>query len=254
MLGEIIKSTEALRYHAKTAEIAGQNLAHVNDESYARQRVLSRDGLMSKGQGALNVGSLQAGGLEHARNELLDKRVFAEFSESANLETQKEILSLLQAALGESIDRQSVSGGLDNDYESNLAAGGLARALDDLFNAFQELSASPDEATAKEEIVNKIKTLTKRFNDAGSAIDEIDADISNSVEKSVGSVNRLLEQIYEVNLQVKRFELLGQGQAVTYRDQRQKLLEDLSKLINFKIEPEIDAALPTHDLDLKYNN
>jgi flagellar hook-associated protein FlgK len=241
MLGEIIKSTEALRYHAKTAEIAGQNLAHVNDESYARQRVLSRDGLMSKGQGGLNVGSLQAGGLEHARNELLDKRVFAEFSESANLETQKEILSLLQAALGESIDRQSVSGGLDNDYESNLAAGGLARALDDLFNAFQELSASPDEATAKEEIVNKIKTLTKRFNDAGSAIDEIDADISSSVEKSVSSVNRLLEQIYEVNLQIKRFELLGQGQAVTYRDNRQKLLEDLSKLINFKIEPEVDA-------------
>ena len=90
MLGEIIKSTEALRYHAKTAEIAGQNLAHVNDESYARQRVLSRDGLMSKGQGGLNVGALEGGGLEHARNELLDKRVFAEFSESANLQTQKE--------------------------------------------------------------------------------------------------------------------------------------------------------------------
>jgi len=241
MLGEIIKSSEALRYHAKTAEIAGQNLAHVNDESYARQRVLSRDGLMSKGQGGLNVGPLEAGGIEHSRNELLDKRVFAEFSESANLETQKEILSLLQAALGESIDRQSISGGLDNDYQSNLAAGGLARALDDLFNAFQELSASPDEATAKEEIVNKIKTLTKRFNDAGNAIDEIDSDISNSVEKSVDSVNRLLDQIYEVNLQIKRFELLGQGQAVTYRDNRQSLLEDLSKLINFKVQPEIDA-------------
>ena len=91
--------------------------------------------------------------------------------------------------------------------------------MDDLFSAPETFSFS-DEATAKEEIVNKIKTLTKRFNDAGSAIDEIDADISNSVEKSVGSVNRLLEQIYEVNLQVKRFELLGQGQAVTYRDQR----------------------------------
>ena len=241
MLGEIIKSTEALRYHAKTAEIAGQNLAHVNDESYARQRVLSRDGLMSKGQGGLNVGALEGGGLEHARNELLDKRVFAEFSESANLQTQKEILSLLQAALGESIDRQSISGGLDNDYQSNLSAGGLARALDDLFNAFQELSASPDEATAKEEIVNKIKTLTKRFNDAGNAIDEIDSDISNSVDKSVDSVNRLLDKIYEVNLQIKRFELLGQGQAVTYRDKRQSLLEDLSKFLNFKIQPEVNA-------------
>ena len=242
MIGEIIKSAEALRYHAKTAEIAGQNLAHVNDESYARQRVLSREGLMSKAQGGLNTSSLEGGGLDHARNELLDKRVFSEFGESANLESQKEILSLLQAALGESVDRQAVSGGLDADHESNLSAGGLARALDDLFNAFQELSASPDEATAKEEIINKIKTLTKRFNDAGSSIDEIDSDLSASVESAVVDVNRLLGQIYEVNLQIKRFELLGQGKAVTYRDNRQGLLEDLSKLINFEVNPEVDVA------------
>ena len=45
MLGEIIKSSEALRYHAKSAEITGQNLAHVDDENYARQRVLAREGL-----------------------------------------------------------------------------------------------------------------------------------------------------------------------------------------------------------------
>ena len=240
MLGEIIKSTEALRYHAKTAEIAGQNLAHVNDENYARQRVLAREGLMSKGQGGLNTGGLEAGGLDHARNQLLDKRVFAEFAESANLDTQKEILSLLQASLGESINRQALSGGLDGDHDSNLSAGGLARALDDLFNAFQELSASPDESTAKEEIVNKIHTLAKRFNDAGQAIDEIDSDLSDSVDLAVGNVNRLLDQIYEVNVQIKRFELLGQGKAVTYRDQRQGLLEDLSKLIDFKIDPEIN--------------
>jgi len=240
MLGEIIKSTEALRYHAKTAEIAGQNLAHVNDESYARQRVLSREGLMSKGQGGLNTTSIETAGLDHARNELLDKRVFSEFAESANLETQKEILSLLEAALGESIDRQQIGGTLNGDNDSNLAAGGLARSIDDLFNAFQELSASPDEATAKEEIINKIKTLTKRFNDAGNAIDEIDSDISSSVEGAVVSVNRLLDQLYDVNLQIKRFELLGQGKAVTYRDNRQGLLEDLSKLLNFKIDPEVD--------------
>ena len=242
MLGEIIKSTEALRYHAKTAEIAGQNLAHVNDESYARQRVLSREGLMSKGQGGLNTSSIETAGLDHARNELLDKRVFSEFAESANLEAQKEILSLLEAALGESIDRQQIGGTLNGDNSSNLAAGGLARSIDDLFNAFQELSASPDEATAKEEIINKIKTLTKRFNDAGKAIDEIDSDISSSVEGAVVSVNRLLDQLYDVNLQIKRFELLGQGKAVTYRDNRQGMLEDLSKLLNFKIDPEVDAG------------
>ena len=238
MIGEIIKSTEALRFHAKSAEIAGQNLAHVNDESYARQRVLAREGLMSKGQGGLNTSSIESGGLDQARNELLDKRVFSEFGESASIEAQIEVLNLLQAALGESVNRSGVDGGLDLEHNSNLAEGGLARALDDLFNAFQELSASPDESNAKQEIFQKIQTLTKRFNDAGSAIEEIETDLSNTVEASVSEVNRILDKIYEVNLQIKRFELLGQGKAVTYRDNRQGLLEDLSKFMNFRIQPE----------------
>jgi len=239
MLGEIIKSTEALRYHAKSAEIAGQNLAHVNDESYARQRVLAKDGPMYKGQGGLSTSALSGNGLDHARNELLDKRVFSEFGDSASLEAQIQILKLLQASLGESINRSGIDGGLDLEHDSNLAEGGLARALDDLFNAFQELSSSPDEANAKQQIFQKIQTLTKRFNDAGNAIDEIETDIANTVESAVSSVNRLLDKVYEVNLQIKRFELLGQGKAVTYRDNRQRLLEDLSKLINFRTEAEI---------------
>jgi flagellar hook-associated protein FlgK len=241
MLGEIIKSSEALRYHAKTAEIAGQNLAHVNDESYARQRVLAREGLMFRGQNGLQTSSLEGSGLDHARNELLDKRVLTEFGDTASLESQIEILKLLQSALGESIDRSGLDGGLDLEHDSNLADGGLSRALDDLFNAFQELSSSPDEATAKQEVFQKIQTLTKRFNDAGDAINSIETDLSLKVDSAVSEVNRLLNQIYEVNVQIKRFELLGQGKAVTYRDNRQKLLEDLSKLMNFKVDPELSA-------------
>ena len=240
MLGEIIKTTDALRYHSKAAETSGRNLAHVNDENYARQRILLREGSMHSELGGLNTTTLGHSGLEHSRNHLLDKRLLSEFSESSALEAQKEILVLLQAGLGESIDRQGIDGGLDDSHDSSLAAGGLARALDDLFNSFQELSASPDEATAKQEIYNKIQTLSKRFNDAGQALDDIESDLSSNVERSVSSVNRLLNQIYEVNLQIKRFELLDRGAAVSYRDRRQGLLEDLSKLIDFKIEPEVD--------------
>lgn len=241
MLGEIIKTTDALRYHAKAAETAGRNLAHVNDENYARQRILLREGSMHSELGGLNTTTLSHSGLEHARNHLLDKRLLSEFSESSALSAQKEILVLLQAGLGESIDRQGIDGGLDDSHDSSLAAGGLARAFDDLFNSFQELSASPDEATSKQEIYNKIQTLTKRFNDAGLAVDEIESDLSSMVEQSTASVNRLLNQIHEVNLQIKRFELMDRGAAVSYRDRRQGLLEDLSKLIDFKIDPEINA-------------
>ena len=156
MLGEIVKTTDALRYHAKAAETSGRNLAHVNDENYARQRILLREGSMHSELGGLNTSSLGHSGLEQARNPLLDKRLLGEFGESSALDAQKEILVLLQAALGERVDSQGIYGGLDDSHDSNLAAGGLARALDDLFDAFHELSASPDEATAKQEIFNKI--------------------------------------------------------------------------------------------------
>ena len=240
MLGEIVKTTNALRYHAKAAETAGRNLAHVDDENYARQRILLKEGSMHSELGGLNTSTLNHSGLEQARNPLLDKRLLSEFGESSALDAQKEILVLLQATLGESIDRQGIDGGLDDFHDSNLSAGGLARALDDLFNSFQELSASPDEATAKQEIFNKIQTLSKRFNDAGEGLDEIDSVLSSNVEQSVSSVNRLLKQLHEVNLQIKRFELLDRGAAVSYRDRRQGLLEDLSQLIDFKIDPEVD--------------
>ena len=76
MLGEIIKNTEALRYHAKSAEVAGKNLAHVNDENYARQRVLAREGNMHTGLGGLQTSSIETGGIDHMRDALLDKRLF----------------------------------------------------------------------------------------------------------------------------------------------------------------------------------
>jgi len=250
LLGEISKNSEALRYHAKTAEIAGQNLAHVNDETYARQKVLAREGVMYGSFGELQTSGLEAAGLEHARSELLDKRVVNELSETASLEAQQEILSLLQGALGETITRNGINVGLDDLHDSDLAPGSLTRALNDFFNAFQELSASPDEPTIKQELFNKVGTLVKRFNDAGSSLDSIEEDISETVKRSVDDVNRVLAQLHETNKQVRRFELQDKGKAVTYRDKRQALLEELSQLMDFKVEEDVVDGKPSGFLNL----
>ena len=109
LLGEIVKNTQALQYHAKSAQVAGKNLTHINDENYARQRVVSRDGSMYRETGSLSTSALEMGGLDHARSEMLDRRVVTEVGESASLEARKEILDLLQAALGERVTRQGVN-------------------------------------------------------------------------------------------------------------------------------------------------
>ena len=242
LLGEIVKTTQALQYHAKSTEITGKNLSHVNDESYARQRVVARDGAMYKGVGSLGTSALQMGGLDHARSDLLDRRVVAEVGETSSLDAKKEFLDLLQAALGERVTRQGVNIGLDDQSESDLAPGSLTRALNDFFNAFQELSASPDEPTIKQELYHKVQTLGKRFNEAGEKFESIEADLSETVTQSVVQVNDILKRLHEVNKQVRRFELQDKGKAATYRDRRQQLLEDLSRLMDFKVEDDIDPT------------
>ena len=240
LLGEISKSSEALSYHAKTAEIAGQNLAHVNDETYARQRVLAREGVMYGSHGGLLTSGLESAGLEHVRNDFLDRRVVDEVGQTAALEAEKEVFDLLQAALGETLTSPQINAGLDDTHDSILAPGSLARSLNDFFNAFQELSASPDEATIRQELFNKTQTLAKRFNDAGQNLEDIEYDLTQTVGRSIDEVNRILNQLHEVNKQVRRFELQDKGKAVTYRDRRQALLEDLSKLMEVKVEDASD--------------
>ena len=251
LLGEISKNSEALRYHARTAEVAGQNLAHVNDEKYARQRVLAREGVMHKAFGGLLTSGLEAAGVDHARNEFLDARVINEVGKGKSLAAQKEILDLLQVALGEEITRQGVNVGLDDLHESDLAPGSLTRALNDFFNTMEELSASPFEPAIKQELFHKIQTLTKRFNEAGQSLEQIEAELSETVERSVEEVNRILAQIHEANVQVRRFELLDQGKAVSYRDERQALLESLAGYVNFTTQAEVNEQnKPTGFLNL----
>lgn len=242
LLGGISKNSEALRYHARTAEIAGQNLAHVNDETYARQRVLAKEGVMYSSHGGLQTSGLENGGLDHARSKLLDNRVIVEVSETASLEARQEILELLQAAMGESLTNSSVNAGLDEDHESILSPGSLSRALNDFFNSFHELSVAPNDATTKQEILNKIETLVNRFNETGNNLDQIESDLTVTLGRSVDQVNSILTKLHEVNKQVRRFELQDNGKAVVYRDRRQALLEELSSFLNFSIEEDIDPA------------
>ena len=145
---------------------------------------------MHKSFGGLLTSGLEAAGVDHARNEFLDARVINEVGKGKSLAAQKEILDLLQVALGEEITRQGVNAGLGRSPRERFGSGKLTRALNDFFNTMEELSASPFEPAIKQELFHKIQTLTKRFNEAGQSLEQIEAELSETVERSVEEVNR----------------------------------------------------------------
>ncbi|MGE4550468.1 MAG: hypothetical protein AAEJ57_03685, partial [Opitutales bacterium] len=242
LIGEILKGSQALRYHAKSAEVAGKNLANVNDPNYARQRILAKEAYMYADDYSLSTGGLRADGLDHFRNDLLDRRVIAEVGGGGSLEARKEILDLLQLILGEEVNRQSLNAGLDSTHESDLAPGSLTRALNDFFNAYQELSAAPTEESIRQQLMHKANTLVARINEMGNNFDELEDDLTETIENEAKVANDLLAKLHLLNREIRRFELQGKGRATDLRDLRQKALEDLSKILDFTATDDVDAT------------
>ena len=142
-------SARSMQVQQQGIEVAGHNMANVNNPAYARQRVTIQTAPTigspygPQGTGAMNVGIVQI------RNGLLDKQIVTETSVMGSLEAQQEALQNAQAELGEAIDRSATG---PEGTAAAAASGSLhsiGDSLSDLFNSFQSLSTSPSSVSER---------------------------------------------------------------------------------------------------------
>ena len=242
IIGDLLANARALNAHSRGAETAGRNLANVNNPDYARQRVLLGDrGTISTAEGPRGLG-LEAQGVEHLRNRILDRQVLRETSVHGLLETKNGVFSRFESSLGEVIDRASDTAVLETGGQANNAPAGLSRSLGDFFNAFHELAASPSDATQRQLVIAKADILTGRFHTVSERLRNVDQDVNLEVDATVNEANVLLERLAELNRTIERHEFSQLGTASELRDERQALLEDLAKLMNFETGMDAGAS------------
>jgi flagellar hook-associated protein 1 len=223
-------SVKALTAHSRALETAGKNLANVNNATYARQRVIYGDrGTISTPQGAESLG-LEALGVQQLRDSLLDRQVLREISLKGSFEAEQQGYQRAQAGLGQGIDRTESAGSANAS-----TANGLGPAIDEFFNAFQSLAASPTDNGERQALMQKAAILVDRFHLADQRLSQSQSDLDAQVNSDVGEVNRLLGTIAELNGQIGRFEGGAPGSAVDLRDQRQAKLEELAAKIPFAV-------------------
>ena len=219
----LTQSVKALTAHSRGIEIAGKNLANVNNASYARQRVLFGDrGTVITPDGAESLG-LEALAVQQVRDSLLDRQVMREIALKAGYEAEQSGYQRAQAGLGQSIDRAGGTGSV-----SGVGDSGLAAAIDDFFNAFQSFAARPTDDGERQILLQKSEILADRFQLADARIGQVQSDLDAEVASDVEEANRLLATIAELNAQIGRLEINSAGSAVDLRDQRQAKLELLA--------------------------
>ena len=225
-------SVRALSAQSRALEIAGKNLANVNNPGYARQRVIFGDrGSIATANGTESFG-LEALGVEQLRDSLLDRQVMREISLSSSSTAEQTANQRAQTALGQSLDASSAAGAT-----GATDGKGVAGAIDDFFNAFQSFAASPTDDGQRQLLLQKASILTERFQLADHRLSQVQGDIDTQVDSDVGDVNGLLTSIADLNGQIGRAELNSPGTAVDLRDQRQAKLELLSAKLPVELRP-----------------
>jgi flagellar hook-associated protein 1 FlgK len=217
-------TVQALSAQSVGLNITGKNLSNVNNPAYSRERVILGNGpSIQTPQGSQSTG-LEALGIEQIRDTLLDQQVSREVALSSSYDTQQQILQNAQAGLGQNINNTSAASGTG----SNAGTGGLSAAIDDFFNAFQGLAASPTDAGQQQTLVQKAAILSDTFQQTDAGLAQVQSDATARIQADVSSVNQLLQTVADLNKQIGSVEIGKPNSAVDLRDQRQATLEQLA--------------------------
>jgi flagellar hook-associated protein 1 FlgK len=230
LYSSINSSVKAMTAHSRAIEIAGKNLANVNNPAYARQRVIYGDrGTVVTPSGAESLG-LEALAVQQIREALLDRQVMREIGLKSSFEAEQRGYQRAQAGMGQGLDRAA---GVAE--ASGAGDSGLSGAIDGFFNAFHGLAARPTDDGERQTLLQKAGILTDRFRLADNRLAQTQADLDAEINNDVAEVNRLLTTLAELNGQIGRFEINAPGTAIDLRDQRQARLEELAAKIPVEV-------------------
>jgi flagellar hook-associated protein 1 FlgK len=202
-------AARAMQAQQEAIQTTSHNIANVGTPGYSRQRIsLSSAYPIMEGQLLLGNGVSVTG-----VRSVVDR--FAE----ADLLSRNSALGFAQAesrALGAVEDAFPVTGGVSD-------------ALDAFFNAWSALSNNPSGQAERNALISASNALGTQFRQARTLLVNAQYNSDKDLNQAVGQVNSLLSQIADFNGQIAAAEAGGQP-ANDLRDQRQVLLQDVSRL------------------------
>ena len=233
LFGALSLGTRALAAQRQGVEVAGHNLANVNNSAYARQRVSIQSTASSDGFTDPVGSGAEVVAIRQIRDQILDGQVIAEGGVSGSLEAQQRALKTAQSLLGQSIDRGNTGAGGTSAADGVGGGQQLAAGLTDFFNSFASLAAQPASMPEREITLRRAAALAAQFPALDNRLSTLGTQLDESLDTDLKSANALLSDIARLNGQISRTEAVSGGSANDLRDQRQAKLESLSEVIGF---------------------
>ena len=210
-------------------EVTGQNIANVETEGYSRQDVTFE---ANTPRHAIKYGSMhqigtgvRVAGIERAHDQFLFEQIMDEGDLTGSTEVKKEIFEQLEVLFNEGSGRS------------------LNDALSSFFASIHDLATNARGLSERADLVSKAEHLASTFNQTGKQLYTIQRNIDSTVETEIAEINSLTTQIGKLNESIHANEPASQYKANDLRDNRDRLVKELSKKIDIQLIEESDNQI-----------
>jgi len=184
-------AVSGMNSNQKSLEVTGHNIANLSTLGFTRQQaVLQTAQIRYIANSWVEMGaSVQE--IRQIRHTFLDNIYRREVNALGYWEARMTGVKDLEAILGEPI--------LD----------GLQNALNEFWNAWQELAKQPDSLTVRALVRQRGEALVYHINHMGSQINKLQDDINNEIIKRIEEVNEITAKIAKLNVLIASAEIAG---------------------------------------------
>lgn len=219
-------SKRSLFAQQSALQVTGHNIANANTRGYTRQTVNMVAARPIEAVGMTHstiIGqmgqSVEIKSIDRIREKFLDDQFINENKTLGDWEIRRDTLEKLEGIISEPSDT------------------GIRKVIEGFWNAWQELSKTPENMTARVLVKERAIALTDAFNHTGRQLRELSEDITTNIGVKVNQINALTTEITSLNNEIIRVEGLGDS-ANDLRDQRDLMVDDLSKIVNIRVTSE----------------
>ena len=218
--GIAASALSALKTNSAALGVVSNNVTNLNTPGYAR-RVVNQTTLSASGQ----LLGVTIGSVQRVVDQFLNQESLSASGASSQYGAQADMFSQLNGLLGGPGDNQS-----------------LTTSLSNLQGAFATASQAPTAAASATGVANALTSLAGTISNVSGTISDLQGQIDHQVVSAITSVNSLIKQVYDLNIQVKQ-ATAGGDTASGLSDQRDVAIANLAKTIGIKATPQSDGSI-----------
>lgn len=195
--------------------VTSSNISNADTTGYTR-KAANQSSSITNGVGT----GVTVTGITSTVDKLLLKSLISATSDLGAADTTNTYLTSLEKLYGSTSSTDDSSTGTS-----------LANSIASLESALSSLASTPSSASLQSNVLSALDDVASQLRETSSGIQKLRSDADKEIASSIGDVNTDLQQIADLNAQIKQTAAAGQSTA-DLEDQRNTALQDLASKMN----------------------